>query len=503
MNAQWLIVPVLLPAVVAAVLALVRPLALQRLLSVASCAALVGIAGHLLASADSGALTVYALGNWRPPFGIVFVLDRLSALMLLLTALLALPVAIAMSGGEDERGPFLHAFLHFQLMGLNGAFLTGDLFNLFVFFEVLLIASYCLLLHGQSAGRVRAAWHYVVVNLVGSSLFLIAVALLYAMTGTLNLADLAVKLPQLHAGERVLAHSGALMLLVVFALKAAMFPLFLWLAPTYSNAAAPVAALFAIMTKVGIYAIVRVYPMVFGATAGEAALDLRVWLLPPALATMACGALAALASRRLSGIAAQLTLLSVGTILAVGALATTPALSASLYYLAHSTLSGALLFLVCGLVSAQRGEALDLLKRGVTMHQSQLTAILFLFAAVAVTGIPPMSGFMGKTMLLQGSASASDAVAAWIWSFVLVTSFVAILALMRGGIVVFWMARSSQRTSDTAPVPLIAAALGMVAFVMALATLAGPIKGFTDATALQMTDTHAYVRAVFAVGGRP
>jgi len=500
-NAQWLIVPVLLPAAVAALLALVRPLALQRIFSVAGCVALLGIAVHLLANADSGDLTVYALGNWRPPFGIVLVLDRLSALMLLLTALLALPVAIGMSGGEDERGPFLHAFLHFQLMGLNGAFLTGDLFNLFVFFEVLLLASYCLLLHGQSAGRVRAAWHYVVVNLVGSSLFLIAVALLYGMTGTLNLADLAVKLPLLQDGERVLAHSGALMLLVVFALKAAMFPLFLWLAPTYTNAAAPVAALFAIMTKVGIYAIVRVYPMVFGASAGDAALDLRVWLLPPALATMACGALSALASRRLSGVAAQLTLLSVGTILAVGALATTPALSASLYYLAHSTLAGALLFLVCGLVSAQRGETLDLLKRAGTLRQSQPTAILFLLAAVAVTGIPPLSGFMAKAMLLQ--ASAGDAATAWIWSFVLVTSFVAILALMRGGIVVFWMGRSSQPSTDAAPTPLVGAALGLVVLVVALAMLAGPIKVFTDATALQMTDTQAYVRAVSAIGGRP
>ncbi len=501
MSAHWLVAPVLVPAVVAAILALLRPLPLQRALSVSSCAVLIGVAIYLLIGADSGAHSVYALGNWRPPFGIVLVLDRLSALMLLLTAMLALPVAVAMAGGEDERGPFMHALLQFQLMGLNGAFLTGDLFNLFVFFEVLLIASYCLLLHGQSTGRVRAAWHYVVVNLVGSSLFLIAVALIYAMTGTLNLADLAVKLPQLQDGERVIAHSGALMLLVVFALKAAMFPLFLWLAPTYTNAAAPVAALFAIMTKVGIYAIVRVYPMVFGAAAGEAALDLRLWLLPPALLTMACGALAALASRRLSGIAAQLTLLSVGTVLAVGALASTAAISASLYYLAHSTLAGALLFLVCGLVAVQRGDAADMLKRAAAPRSAQPTAFLFLIAAVTVTGIPPLSGFLAKAMLLQ--ASVGDTATAWIWGFVLVTSFIAILALMRGGIVVFWMARVRREPGPAVPMPLIAAAVAMLAAVIALAVLAGPVKSFTDATASQLMQSEDYIRAVLSAGGRP
>ncbi len=501
MSAHWLIAPVLVPAVAAAILVLLRPLALQRMLSLASCAVLILVAVRLAVDADGGALSVYALGNWRPPFGIVFVLDRVSALMLLLTALLALPVAVAMTGGEDERGPYLHALLQFQLMGLNGAFLTGDLFNLFVFFEVLLIASYCLLLHGQSAGRVRAAWHYVVVNLVGSSLFLIAVALLYAMTGTLNLADLAVRLPALQDGDRVLAHSAALMLLVVFALKAALFPLFLWLAPTYTNASAPVAALFAIMTKVGIYAIVRVYPMVFGATAGEAALDLRLWLLPPALATMACGALAALTSRRLSGIAAQLTLLSVGTVLAVGALSSVAAVSASLYYLAHSTLAGALLFLVCGLVATQRGEMVDLLRRAAPLRHAQSSAVLFLIAAVAVTGIPPMSGFMAKAMLLQ--ASVGESATPWVWSFILVTSFIAILALMRGGIVVFWMSRSRQSAGAGVPVPLLSATLALVTLVLGLAILAGPIKGFTDAAALQVVDTQSYVRAVLSQGGRP
>jgi multicomponent K+:H+ antiporter subunit D len=499
---HWMIAPLLLPAFAAGVLALLRPpIAVQRGVSLAVCVALLLVAVRLLLDADAGVQTVYALGNWRPPFGIVLVADRLSAFMLLLTALLALPIIVAASSGDDAQGPFFHALLQFQLMGLNGAFLTGDLFNLFVFFEVLLIASYCLLLHGNTPARVRAGVHYVVINLVGSSLFLIGVAMLYAVTGTLNLADLAVKVARLAPADQVLAHSGALILLVVFGLKAALFPLFLWLPPTYMNAPAPVAALFAIMTKVGIYAILRVYLLVFGAQAGAAAPALERWLLPAALITMACGALAALASRRLTGIAAQLTLLSVGTALAGAALATPQAVSASLYYVAHSTLAGALLFLVCGLVDVQRGAAGDYLKRAAPVARPQLTGLLFLFAGVAVAGVPPLSGFVGKTMLLQATGTAFAA--PWIWSLILATSFLAILALVRGGLVVFWAARNSEPAGERAGASRFAAALLLLATVAALALVAEPVRRFTDATAAQLADSGSYVDAVLGTGGRP
>jgi multicomponent K+:H+ antiporter subunit D len=223
-----------------------------------------------------------------------------------------------------------------------------------VFFEVLLIASYCLLLTGSTPARLRAGLHYVVVNLVGSSLFLIAVGLLYAMTGTLNLADLAHKVPLLAAEDRLLVESAALLLLTVFGLKAALFPLLLWLPSAYSAAAAPVAALFAIMTKVGIYSIVRVYVTVFGPAAGEAAPRLGEWVVPAALITVAWGALGALASRRLGSMAAHLTLMSAGHPV-VRRLAAGPAVSAALYCLLHSTLATALLFWCAGRSRAPRG----------------------------------------------------------------------------------------------------------------------------------------------------
>ena len=499
---QLVIAPIVLPALAGALLALLRPgIRVQRVVSLVSCVCLLLIAVNLLAQAASGAYTVYALGNWRPPFGIVLVLDRLSALMLLLTALLSLPVLIAALAGDDARGRYFHALLQFQLMGLNGAFLTGDLFNLFVFFEVLLIASYCLLLHGATAGQVRAAVHYVVINLAGSSLFLIAVAMLYAVTGSLNLADLAVRIPALPPDDQVMVHSAALILLVVAGLKAALFPLFLWLPPAYSNAAAPVAALFAIMTKVGIYAIVRVYLLVFGPDAGAAAPNLERWLLPAALATIACGALAALASRRLAGVAAQLTLVSVGTALAGVALGSQQALSAALYYVSHSTLAGALLFLVCGAVAQQRGSLGDALRRGMPLAAPHATGLLFLAGALAVVGLPPLSGFIGKTMLLASTGQVRAT--PWIWGVILLSSFLALVALVRAGLVVFWSARTSLPAGERPGVRGFAAPTLLLAALLALAAGAEPVKQFTDATAAQLVQSRGYVDAVLRTGGRP
>ena len=213
----------------------------------------------LVVQANSGALLVYQLGEWPAPFGIVMVLDRLSALMVLLTYLVAVPVLWYATGGWDTRGRHFHALFQFQLMGLCGAFMTGDLFNLFVFFEVLLIASYVLLVHGQGRERFRMGIHYVVLNLSASGLFLIALAMVYSVTGTLNMADVGLQVAQLSGDNAQLAQAAALVLLAVFGLKAALVPLYFWLPGTYAAASAPVAALFAIMTKVGVYSIIRTH----------------------------------------------------------------------------------------------------------------------------------------------------------------------------------------------------------------------------------------------------
>ena len=265
MLSHWIIAPVVLPAVLAPliVLAFRRDLTLQRVFSTAGTIALLVLALSLLLASARGP-ELYRLGDWPAPFGIVLMLDRLSALMLVLTAGLALVVQLyAMGTGWDTRGKHFHALLQFQLMGLNGAFLTADAFNLFVFFEVLLIASYALMIHGAGGDRLRAGVQYVAFNLLGSSLFLIALALLYSVTGTLNMADLAVRIAAIPEGDMALIRVGAVLLMLVFAIKGALVPLQFWLPGTYANAPGPVAALFAIMTKVGAYAMIRMGTLVF------------------------------------------------------------------------------------------------------------------------------------------------------------------------------------------------------------------------------------------------
>ncbi|MDR0808392.1 MAG: monovalent cation/H+ antiporter subunit D, partial [Gemmobacter sp.] len=266
MSGHWIILPVLLPALTGALclLALRERLALARIASTAATLLLLLTGIGLMRETGAEA---YFLGDWPAPFGIVLVRDRLAALMVTLAALLALIAQChAMASGEDARGRHFHALWQFQLMGLNGAFLTGDAFNLFVFFEVLLIASYGLMVHGGGAARLKAGVQYVVVNLVGSTLFLLALATVYSVTGTLNMADLAVKLPLLPEGDFALVRLAGAMLLAVFALKAALVPLHVWLPATYAEAPAPVAALFAVMTKVGVYAALRFLTLIFPET---------------------------------------------------------------------------------------------------------------------------------------------------------------------------------------------------------------------------------------------
>jgi multicomponent K+:H+ antiporter subunit D len=195
-----------------------------------------------MAQVADGTHVVYSVGAWQPPFGIVLVVDRLSALMVLLTAIVALASQVYAGDGQDTAGPQFQALLQFQLLGINGAFLTGDLFNLFVFFEIMLAASYGLLLHGSGRLRVQAGLHYIAINLAASSLFLIGVSMLYGITGTLNMADLAQAIPNVSSADRGLLHTAAGILATAFLIKAALWPLNFWLTPAYAAASAPAPA---------------------------------------------------------------------------------------------------------------------------------------------------------------------------------------------------------------------------------------------------------------------
>ncbi|ALS98980.1 monovalent cation/H+ antiporter subunit D [Lacimicrobium alkaliphilum] len=380
--------------------------------------------------------TFYALGNWQAPFGIVLFADRLAVLLVVLNGVLGLGATLYAFAGIDREGKYFHPLLQFQLMGINGAFLTGDLFNLFVFFEILLIASYALLIHGGGKQKTLANVHYVILNLIGSSLFLFALGTLYGTTGTLNIADMALRISQLSAGEQVIAKAGGLLLLIVFGLKAAMLPLHFWLPRTYAAASAPVAALFAIMTKVGIYGIFRVYTVIFGEQAGELADMVQPWIWPLAFLTIIVGAIGALASPNLRHLAANLVVISVGTLLIAFALRTPEATAAGLYYLVHSTLVTGALFLIADMIGQQRGKALDWFVMARKVSQPALLGILFFVAAMTVAGLPPFSGFIGKLIILQSAHSAAEML--WIWPVILIAGLISIIALSRAGTTLFW-----------------------------------------------------------------
>jgi multicomponent K+:H+ antiporter subunit D len=502
MMEHMVVAPVLLPFFTGVLLILLaeRGLAVQRLVSVAGVALLVLLCAWLLTVADAGAAQAYRLGNWPAPFGIVLVLDRLSALMVLLTSVVALFSLLHAVQGQDATGPLFHTLFQLQLVGLNGAFLTGDLFNLFVFFEILLIASYSLLVHGSTAPRLRAGLHYVVLNLVGSGLFLIAVGTLYGVTGTLNMADMAQKVALLGPADAALVRAAALLLLIVFALKAALVPLYFWLPSAYSAASAPVAALFAIMTKVGVYGIVRVYTLIFGPDAGVAADVAGPWLLPLALVTVMLGMIGAVASRELRRMQGYLLIGSVGVMLTGIALFTAAAISAGLYYLVHSTIVMAGMFLIADLVAKQRGGKDDLLVTGPALPQAAALGGMFFLGAVAVIGLPPLSGFLGKALILDAALPAPAM--PWVWAVVLASGLLGLLALSRAGITMFWAvdAEQAMHPESIRPARAFMPAAGLIAVVVLISVLAGPLTEFTADTADQLLDPGGYIRAVLGGG---
>ena len=498
------IAPVLLP-LLAGILLLLLPQTRpdwQRTLSVIAVATQIGLALALMVLVSPGDILVYALGNWPAPFGIVLVADRLAAWMLVITALLALCALLYALGGADRSGRYFHVLFQLQLFGLNGAFLTGDLFNLFVFFEILLLASYGLLLHGGGRQRIRAGLHFVVINLAGSTLFLFAAGALYGVLGTLNMADLALKVAAAPPENVPLVRAAGLLLFAVFALKAALLPVYLWLPAAYAQTSAPVAALFAIMTKVGAYSILRVYTLIFGPEASAAANLLEFWLLPLALATLLVGMIGAVASASLRQQAAYLVVASVGSLLTALGLNSHAGIAAGLYYLPHSTFATAALFLLADLIARQRGVLEDRLDPGPDLPDSRLLGGLFFITAIAVIGLPPLSGFLGKFLLLQ--AALDHPFLPWLMGSVLIAALLGIIALARTGSLLFFHVepitapsapRLSMRT-DLAPL------IGLLLLVFGLTIGAGPVLDQSRAIAGQLVEPQHYIQAVLTPGGR-
>lgn len=460
-----------------------------------------------LSYASTGQITVYQLSEWSAPFGIVLVLDRLSAFMLALTYALAVPVLWYASDNWDTRGRYFHAMVHFLLMGICGAFLTGDLFNLFVFFEILLMASYVLLLHGQGKPRFQLGVHYVIINLLASALFLIGLGMIYGSVGSLNMADVSRLIPTLEADQHKLAVAGSLLLFVVFGIKAAMLPVGFWLPKTYAVASTPVAAIFTIMTKVGIYSILRVNGTVFDDALSQEIL--KSWLLPIGLITSLYGVIAAIGADRLRRFVGFMVLSSIGTLLTAIAMSNTQAWSGALYYLVHSTLIGAAFYLFCGWITSQRGDFKDHLKVAPRIKQEKAAMLTYFLIAMMLAGLPPFSGFLGKVFILQATVEASYQ--GWIIGVVLVVSLLSIIALTRVGFILFWRATPPEE-DPIQPAYILYRALPerapprndqviylLLAGLIAYVVFAAPIQHYTLSTAQQIQDHALYQHSILKV----
>jgi len=519
-----ILLPILLPLLAGAILIPVNESrhGLKFAINLACNLLLLVVALVLFRLADQeawpGPMGVYLAANWMAPFGIALVADRLAALMLLLTAVLSLSVLIFSVKGWSRIGVHFHSLFLFLLMGINGAFLTHDLFNLFVFFEVMLAASYGLVLHGYNVTRIRASLQYIAINLVASLFFLIGIALIYASAGTLNMADLGPRVAAMAPADLPLLQSGALILALAFLTKGAMWPLGFWLPTTYAAASPPVAAMLVLMTKVGIYAIIRIWPLAFdsGPLAGFA-LEALFW---GGLATLLFGSIGMLASQEAGRLAGYGAIVSSGVLMAIVGARQTELLTVGFYYLLGSTLATAAFLLLAGLIERIRTPGNALL--ALTMEAFAIeekpeepvgvgipAALAFLGlafggCALVITGLPPLSGFVAKFSLFHTLLNGSAAMGWESWLFmalVLASGLAGIIALMRFGVRTFWASGAIQapslQRSEVGPVSL------LLALCVAMTIFANPLLGFLARVSQDISQPSAYAQRVLSTPAIP
>ncbi|GAB3568095.1 Na+/H+ antiporter subunit D [Spelaeicoccus albus] len=439
--------PVLLPLVAAGVtLVLGRFPRAQAAVSMTTLSAVLGISLALLAGTHFSGPHATAVGGWTAPFGIVLMVDRLSALMLVVSTIVTLSVLIYAvgqgndSGDNDTPVSIFHPTYLIMTAGVSDAFIAGDLFNMYVGFEILLSASYVLLTLGGTESRVRAGVTYVVVSLVSSMIFLIAIGFVYGATGTVNIAQLALRLGALPTDVQMLLHVG---LLVAFAIKAAVFPLSFWLPDSYPTAPAPVTAVFAgLLTKVGIYAIIRTETVMFpGAT-------LSVPLMWLAGLTMLVGILGAIAQTDIKRLLSFTLVSHIGYMLFGVALGTRAGLAAAIYYVVHHITVQTTLFLVAGLIE-RRGGSTSLRRLGGLAKVSPILGVLFFIPAMNLAGIPPFSGFLGKLGLFRAGVADGSWLAYALIGAGVATSLLTLYAIGRVWNYAFWRDPVDAEEPDT------------------------------------------------------
>jgi multicomponent Na+:H+ antiporter subunit D len=487
--------PILVPLVTAALALLAwRSLRAQEALSIAGATGLLAVAAALLAHVARGGILVAQAGDWPAPFGITFVADLLGALMVAVTAVVALAVLVYSLAGVDERRRRFgfHPLVHVLVAGVCGAFLTGDVFNLFVWFEVMLIASFALVALGGERRQLEGGLTYVVVNLVSSALFLAAVGILYGVAGTLNMAHLAVRLPEA-ASPRIVDAVGFLFL-VAFGIKAAVFPLFFWLPASYPTPPAAIAALFAgLLTKVGVYAIIRFFTLLF---AGR---EIQGLFTVIAALTMATGVLGAVAQRDVRRVLSFHIVSQIGYMLVGLAVRSPLALAGSVFYVVHHIIVKTNLFLVGGAAARLGGSfRLDLLGG---LSQRRALAAVFLVPALSLAGTPPLSGFFAKLFVVSASLEAGAwALAATALAVGLLTMF----SMSKIWLEAFWKPAPAETSPAGAPLPgaMLAPMIGLAALTALLGAWPSPLLDVSAEVARQLLDPTEYVRAVLGDGAQ-
>jgi multicomponent Na+:H+ antiporter subunit D len=489
--------PVVLPILGAAVSILSgRSGALQRIIGISVLTVNAAIAVALVPLVDRDGIEVSRGGGWRAPMGIMLVADRLSAILLAVAALMLLAVlvfAIGQPGVERNHVGFQSTYLVLAA-GISASFLSGDLFTLFVAFEITLTASYVLITMGGRREQVRTGMTYVTISLIASALFVIAVALVYSSTGTVNLADLSGKMAELPPGTR---NAFALLILVVFGIKAALFPLFFWLPDSYPSAPSPVTAIFAgLLTKLGVYAIIRSQTLLFPESSRPA--DLILFL---AGATMVIGILGAIAQGDVKRILSFNIVSKVGYMVMGLGLFTVAGLAAGVFYTIHHIVVTTALFLAGGLIEHVAGSS-RLATVGGLVRTQPVIAVLFLLPALSLAGIPPFSGFIGKMGLVEAGIESS----AWIIVGVaLAVSLLTLLSMLKIWIGAFWSPAEGEVEGTPhavgrlgGPAAMVGPTAALVALSLAIAVLAGPLYDYCERTAADLLDTSRYVAEVLA-----
>lgn len=480
-----------------------RPRA-QRLVSLAASTGLLLSSLALLAAARDGTVLATQFGGWAAPFGITFVGDMLSAAMVVITGLMAVAVGIygLVDDAKAREASLYHPLYQGLLLGVTGAFLTGDIFNLYVWFEVMLISSFGLLALGGTREQLDAGVKYVTLNLVATTLFLICVAFLYGLTGSLNMADIARVLPKVE--NQGLVTTIAVLFLVAFGSKAAVFPLFFWLPASYHTASAPVVAIFAaLLTKVGVYAVIRSFTLIFDLSLGFTAPMIGI----VAALTMVTGVLGAAAHFDVRKILSFHIISQIGYMLLGIAVATPLAIGGAILYVIHHIVVKANLFLLAGVIN-RAGGSFELKQVGGLYKTLPWLGVLFLIPALSLAGLPPLSGFWSKFVVVKASLDAGHVMLA---ATALAVGVLTLYSMLKIWNEAFWKAAPAESAAATAgflanagmrrtmlmPIVLLAAV------TLAIGLMAEPFVAFSLRAGEQLLDKSAYMEAVLGTGAQP